>query len=222
MSALRAGRAGRPGHRRRRAAPRRAARRARAAPALLAHPGAARRRRRTPRTTPRSSTSSRCCAASSRSPATSRRWATTTPTTSPRRSTAPSRSCSRSPSAASSDSMVGISDALQETLDQLEALYGDERRDHRCADRVRRPRRPPARPAAVEPHRRRGPPGCGQDRASRSAPRPTSRWRPGGRCCSSRWRWAPSSSRSACSRVRRASTRASCRPATSPKATGAG
>ena len=68
-----------------------------------------------------------------RSRATSPRWATTRPTTSPRPSTAPRRWCSRSPSGASSDTMVGIRDALQETLDQLEALLRRrQRRSSAC------------------------------------------------------------------------------------------
>ena len=123
-----------------------------------------RRRRRTRRTTRTSSTSSRCCGGSSRSPARSPRWATTTPARSPRRSTAPRRSCSRSPSGASSDSMTGVSDALQDTLDQLEALYGSDGEITGVADRLRRPRQPAPRPPAVEPRRRRGTAGRGEVR----------------------------------------------------------
>ena len=65
--------------------------------------------------------------------------------------------------------------------------------DHRCADRLPRPRRAAARAAAVDAVDRRGPPGSGQDvvRARRRAELRDRR--PASRCCSSRWRWATSS-----------------------------
>ena len=61
--------------------------------------------------------------------------------------------------------------ARSDTLDQLEALYGDDADAHRRPHRLQRPRRPPPRAPAVDPRDRRGPPGHGQDQRSRSARR---------------------------------------------------
>ena len=138
------------------------------------------------------------------------------PTTSPRRSTAPRRWSSRSPRSGSPSRWCRLFDSVTETVDQLETLYGDDGAITGVADRLPRPRQHPARAAAVEPHHRRRPTRARARPRSCSAPPRTSRWRAAGRCCSSRWRWARSSSPSACSRPRRASTPASCRPASSP------
>ena len=125
-------------------------------------------------------------------------------TTSTRPSTAPSRWSSRSPSGASPTRSCRCYPALEETMDQLEALYDRDGDDHR--------RRRPATTTStsmllgLQPSTlvdRRGPSRSGKDvaRARRRAARRAAR--AASRCCSSRWRWATSSSRSACSRPRR-------------------
>ena len=161
--------------------------------------------------------------ARSRSRATSPRWATTCPTTSPRRSTGPSRWSSRSPSGGSPTRWSSISDAARtRPSTSSSSSTAAAASDHRGADRLHRARRPAARVCSrrtsivvARPSRR------GQDRASRSAPRPTSAMVAGGRCCSSRWRWARSSSPSACSRREaRVDAARARRPASSPRPTG--
>ena len=121
-----AGRARRPGHRRRGAAPRRSPRLHRRPRRRCCRSRPTRRRRRTRVTTRASSTSSRCCAGSSASPATSPRWATTTPDDVTETLDRAESLVFEVAERRVSDSMVGIRDALQDTLDQLEARYGDD------------------------------------------------------------------------------------------------
>ena len=111
-----------------------------------------------------------------------------------------------------SETMVGIHDALQETLDNLEARYGDDselvgvptgfteldaklhglQRENLVIVAAR------ARNGQDQPRARHGAQRGHVHRAVRSS--------------SSRWRWARSSSPSGCSRWKRASKRRACGP----------
>ena len=93
----------------------------------------------------------------------------------PRRSTAPSRSCSRSPSGRVSDSMIARVRRAPGDARPARAALRHRRPHHRRPHRLHRPRRAAARAPAVHPRGARRPPAAAARPASRSAPRPTSR-----------------------------------------------
>ena len=134
-----------------------------------AHPGRRHRRRRTRRTTRRSSASSRCCAGSS----VRRRHRGDGLRPVRRRHETLDRAESLVFEVAErrvADSMVAGSRRSRRRSTSSSSSTG-QRRVTGVPDRLPRPRRSAARPAAVDARRRRGPPRRGQDRRSRSAPR---------------------------------------------------
>ena len=142
-----------------------------------------------------------------------RRWATTPPTTSTRRSTAPRRWSSRSPSGASPTRWCSCTPRSSRRSTSSKRSTTATTDAHRRADRLHRPRRRccsgcSRRTSSIVAAR----PGQGKTSFALGAALQRRARRPASRCCSSRWRWATSSSPSACSRPRPASTPASCRP----------
>ena len=105
------------------------------------------------------------------------------------------------------DTLMPLHPALEQTLIQLEALYDRDSDIIGVAHRLPRSRRAAARAAAVDAHRSSRPAPARERRRSRSGmAQHVALRRRASRCCSSRWRWATSSSRSVCSRPRRRST----------------
>ena len=131
---------------------------------------------------------------------------TASPTTSPRRSTGPSAGLRGRRAAHLRLDGPAVRLGHRRPLDQLEHMYGEDGSAHRRAHRLPRPRQDPARAPALDAEHRRRPPRRREDRVHARGRGERRDGEPAGRCCSSRWRWARSSSPSACSRPRHAST----------------
>ncbi len=113
-----------------------------------------------------------------------------------------------------SESLVRVFEAVTATVDQLEALYGDERHDDRGPDRLHRARQHPARASSPPTSSSPRPVPAWARRASPSVPQRTSRWSAAGRSVLLDGDGRGRAHQAHARRRKRASTRASSRPVT--------